>query len=79
MIQVKISTNSKRQTVTTDVNSTVKSVLNANGFAVNGATMHLNGAMLSNTDLNASFADNGVADGSTATLIAVTKADSAVK
>ena len=76
MIKVIIKTNTIRdKQVTAEVTDKVISVFEDLGVDVSGSTTNLNGTILSNTDLNASFQANGVEDGETVRLNSVVKLD----
>jgi hypothetical protein len=77
MVQLKIRTTTNSSQVITDVDSTPMKVFSENSIPVDGKSVQLNGMTLSVTDMNSTFAQLGVADGSTAILGCVQKADSA--
>jgi len=78
MIQIKVGTNTKKTVVNTSVTMTPAALLEQEGVNMSGATAFLNGAPLSPLDYSKTFAELGVADESSAMLIAAVKADSAV-
>jgi hypothetical protein len=78
MIQLNVRTSTTRRTITTDVTSTPRSVFNEMGIDTSTSMVNLDGAILSAEDFNKSFDRLGVADGSTANLNAIVKADGAV-
>ncbi len=75
MFNLKIGTNMERNTVVEYLTTTVDEALERHGVSTRGATVFFNGVIV--RDFNQTFADMGVADGGTATLTAVVKADSA--
>lgn len=79
MIKLYVKTNTARREVTADVTATPASVFNDMGVSTAGASINLNGTILSATDLNSSFSALGVADGATANLNSIVKADGAKK
>ena len=80
MIKVVIKTNTIRgKEVTADVDSTPARVFGDLGVSVAGASVNLNGMILTATDLNSTFEALGVADGATVNLNSVIKAVGARK
>ena len=77
MIQVTIKTATSRKTKNVDVNSTPKQILDESQIQTDGVMVSLNGSVLTNTMLNSSFSDLGVAEDSTCYLSAIVKADGA--
>ena len=71
MIQLKIGTNTKRNTVVVDANITPKQA----DIDYSMATVHLDGAALTANEMNMTFAEHGITE--TATLICVVKATNA--
>lgn len=78
MIQLNVRTNTTRRTITTDVTSTPHSVFGEMGIDTSTSMVNLDGAILSAADFKKSFEALGIADGSTANLNAIVKADGAV-
>ena len=80
MIKVIIKTNTVRnKEVTAETTTTPAQVFNEIGVSVAGASVNLNGMILTATDLNSSFEALGVADGTVVNLNSVIKADGANK
>ena len=78
MIKVIVkTTNIRNKEVVADVTGTPKSGFDELGASVAGASVNLNGTILTATDLNSTFEALGVADGGTINLNAVVKADGA--
>lgn len=79
MIQLKVKTNTLRKDVNVESTETPASVIAANSIDTTGSRLTLNGMPLSIADMNTSFADLGIGEGQSATLVAVVKADGASK
>ena len=79
MISVQVKTNTTRKTRNVDVNSTPASVFADLEINPAGAMVNLNGSILSTTEMQTSFADLGVEDGSIVNLNSIIKADGANK
>ena len=78
MVQVKINSAGKRETMVVSVDTSIETCLEQAGVTVSSSTVFLNGAQVSKLDLDRSLADHGVADGSeNNTILATVKADSA--
>lgn len=77
MIKVTVGTNTERKPVLTEVNVTLKKTLQDNNVNTAKATVLLNGTQVSEAELNKTFEQFGIVDGSEPMLIAVIKADSA--
>lgn len=75
MVQLKIGTNTKRQTVVVPDTITPKQALENAGIDYSMATVHLDGAPLSTVEMNTSLAEQGITE--TGTLICVVKATNA--
>lgn len=75
MIQLKIGTNTKRNTIVVDANITPKQALENADIDYSMATVHLDGAALTANEMNMTFAEHGITE--TATLICVVKATNA--
>lgn len=75
MLQITVGTNTNRRKVSVDPNSKVIDVLNEQNINYSVATVHLDGAPLTATELHSTFADLGIDDN--AYLIAVTKCENA--
>ena len=79
MINLTIGTNTERKTVIVEPTEVLADVLADNAVNVASAAIHLNGSLIPGCDLEETFEDLGVEDGSQAMLIAVVKADSAAQ
>lgn len=77
MINLTIGTNTERKTVIVDATQTIEDILEDNQVDVSGTALHLNGSLIPGCDVEKTLPELGVADGGSAMLIAVTKADSA--
>lgn len=78
MIKVLVKTNVLRQEVVTEITTTPGKVFDDLGISLAGSMVNLNGATLYGVDLNSSFENLGVTDGSTVSLNSIIKADGAV-
>lgn len=78
MISINVRTNTTRRTVTTDVTSTPKEVFAELGIDTSTSMVNLDGAILSAADFGKTFEALNIADGSTANLNAIVKADGAL-
>jgi sulfur carrier protein ThiS len=77
MIKLSLGTNTTRTNVMVEAGDTLKEALAKNNVSTNGCAIHLNGTLIAGADLDQTFDEMGVADGTSASLIAVVKADSA--
>lgn len=77
MISINVRTNTQRRTVNEDITATPKQVFEELGVDTSTSMVNLNGTILSGADFNKSFEQLGVADGATANLNAIVKADGA--
>lgn len=77
MISINVRTNTQRRTVNEDITATPKQVFEELGVDTSTSMVNLNGTILSGADFNKSFEELGVADGATANLNAIVKADGA--
>jgi hypothetical protein len=77
MLSINVRTNTTRRTVSQDVTSTPRAVFNELGIDTSTSMVNLNGTILSGADFDKSFESLGVADGTTANLNAIVKADGA--
>ena len=77
MINLKIGTNTERKDIIVQVDDTLAEVLENNDINITGCALTLNGSLIPGVDVEKTFEELGVADGTRATLIAVMKADSA--
>lgn len=77
MISINVRTNTTRRTVSVDVTSTPRDVFNELGVDTSTSMVNLDGAILSAADFGKTFEELRVADGSTANLNAIVKADGA--
>lgn len=75
MIQVTVGTNTQRNKITVDPDTTLRQVLEEQEVNYAVANVHLDGSALKPGDLDKSFADLGITD--SCYLIAVIKADNA--
>jgi sulfur carrier protein ThiS len=78
MIRLTIGTNTKRSTVVVEPETILADVLEEQEVSTAGAALHLNGTLIPGVDIDNSLEELGVQDNTSATLIAVVKADSAV-
>ena len=78
MIRLTIGTNTKRSTVVVKPETILADVLEEQEVSTAGAALHLNGTLIPGVDIDSSLKKLGVQDNTSATLIAVVKADSAV-
>lgn len=78
MINLTIGTNTERKTVIVEPTEVLADVLAENDVITSSAAIHLNGSLIPGCDLNNTFEDLGVEDETSAMLIAVVKADSAM-
>ncbi len=76
MINVTVKSNTVRSTINTSVDSTPAEVMEKAGVGTEGMN-NLNGTILTATDLHSTFAQLGIADGSSCNLNSVVKADGA--
>jgi len=67
MISVRISA-ATRKTVATDVSNTPKALLEENNIGINRQSINLDGQQLDSNDINKTFAQLGVTDGTTVQL-----------
>ena len=77
MINLTIGTNTQRTTVIVEQDETLQSILSDNNINVTGTALHLNGTLIAGVDTDKSLVELGIADGTSAVLISVIKADSA--
>ena len=77
MISINVRTNTTRRTVSIDVTSTPRDVFNELGVDTSTSMVNLDGAILSAADFGKTFEELRIADGSTANLNAIVKADGA--
>ena len=77
MVRLTIGTNTEKKTVTVEHTSTLRSAIEAAQVKVGNAALTLNGTQIPGVDIDRTFAELGVADETSAMLIAVIKADSA--
>lgn len=77
MISINVRTNTTRRTISADITATPKSVFTELGVDTSTSMVNLDGTPLTGVDFNKSFEELGVADGSTAALNAIVKADGA--
>lgn len=77
MISINVRTNTTRRTVSVDVTSTPRDVFNELGVDTSTSMVNLDGAILSAADFGKTFEELRIADGSTANLNAIVKADGA--
>lgn len=77
MVQITIGSNVKKQRVNTTVNATPAQLLTENNVSMTGASVFLNGVVLSPADFGKSLGELGVQDETSAMLIAAVKAESA--
>lgn len=78
MISINVRTNTTRRTITTDVTTTPKEVFAELGIDTSTSMVNLDGAILSAADFGKTFEALNIADGSTANLNAIVKADGAL-
>lgn len=77
MISVNVRTNTTKRTVNEDITATPRSVFTELGVDTSTSMVNLNGTILSGSDFDNSFEALGIADGTTANLNAIVKADGA--
>lgn len=77
MITLNVRTNTARRTVNKDITDTPRSVFEELGVDTSTSMVNLNGTILSGADFDKTFEELRVADGSTANLNAIIKADGA--
>jgi len=75
MIQVRVKTNTNRETYTKEITDTPSSVIQEAGLDISGAHLNIDGIILSATDLQSTFEQLGVEDGKTINLNSVVKGD----
>lgn len=78
MISINVRTNTTRRTVSADVTSTPREVFAEFDVDTSTSMVNLDGAILSAADFGKTFEELRVADGSTANLNAIVKADGAL-
>ena len=76
MIQVRVKTNTIK-TVNAEVTDTPKKIFDSMNLDISGKSINIDGNPLTTTELNSTFEELGVQDGSTARLNCVVKADGA--
>lgn len=77
MLSINVRTNTTRRTVSQDVTATPRQVFNELGVDTSTSMVNLNGTILSGADFDKTFEDLGIADGTSANLNAIVKADGA--
>ena len=77
MLSINVRTNTTRRTVNEDITATPKQVFAELGIDTSTSMVDLNGTILSGADFDKTFESLGVADGTTANLNAIVKADGA--
>ena len=77
MITVNVRTNTTRRSVAQDVTATPRAVFDELGIDTSTSMVNLNGAVLQAADFAKTFEQLGVADGTSANLNAIIKADGA--
>ncbi len=77
MITINVKTNTTRRAVIKDVTDTPRSVFAELGIDTSTSMVNIDGAPLTASDFNKSFEELGVADGGTASMAAIVKADGA--
>lgn len=75
MLQIKVGTNTSRQTLIVPESDTPKDVLEKADVDYSIATIHLDGSVLSASEMNTSLSDLGITE--SAQLIAVVKQENA--
>ena len=78
MISINVRTNTTRRTVSVDVTDTPRKVFADLGVDTSTSMVNLDGAILSAADFGKTFEELNVADGATANLNAIVKADGAL-
>ena len=78
MIRLTIGTNTKKETVLVEPNTTLDAAIEQSGVQIGNAALTLNGTQIPGVDKELTLAELGIKDESTAMLIAVIKADSAI-
>lgn len=79
MLSINVRTNTTRRTVSADVTDTPRKVFADLGVDTSTSMVNLDGAILSAADFGKTFEELNVADGSTANLNAIVKADGALE
>lgn len=77
MINLTIGTTTSRQTVIVEPTAVLGDILAENNVSTVGSALHLNNTLIPGAALGDTLEQLGIADGSSAMLIAVVKADSA--
>jgi len=75
MINVKVNTNTGRETYTKEITDTPASLIQEAEISIAGAQLNLDGVILYATDLQSTFEALGVKDGTTVNFNSVIKAD----
>lgn len=79
MLSINVRTNTTRRTVSADITATPRQVFEELRIDTSTSQVNLNGTILYAADLGQTFEALGVADGSTANLNAIVKADGAAR
>lgn len=75
MVQVKLSTNTQRKTITVDQNTTIRSILEENGIDYSRTPVYIDGAALQVGDMDKTLADCNIVD--RCIIAAIVKTDNA--
>jgi hypothetical protein len=75
MVQVKLSTNTQRKTVTVDQNTTIRSILEENNIDYSRTPVYVDGAALQVGDMDKTLSECGITD--RCMIAAIVKTDNA--
>lgn len=78
MVQVRITTNTTRKTVTVEPTQSLNDAFDAAGVSVGNAVVYVDGMVVSDNEQYDALTEIGVEDESTIQVSAIVKADSAV-
>ena len=77
MVSINVRTNTVRRTVSAEITATPKQIFDELGVDTSTSMVNLDGVRLTGSDFPKTFEELGVADGGTAHLNAIVKADGA--
>lgn len=75
MVQVKLSTNTQRKTITVDANTSIRNILEENDIDYSRTPIYIDGAPLQVGDMDKTLAECGIAD--RCMIAAIVKTDNA--